>query len=284
MVNRSDIIQALLNLGVRPGMGVIVHSSLKSLGYVNGGAKTVVEALMAVVTEEGTILMPSFNHATIFQRGGEGIYDPLKTSTINGAIPESFWHMPGVFRSLNPTHPIAAWGKKGFVYTRFHHRTLTMGIESPIGQLYGDDGYGLLLGVDYGANTFHHVVETITDAPCLGKRTEVYPVRLPGNTIVEGRTWGWREKACPFTDYGRYPRFMVERNFHKQVLIGEGQATLFRLKDCFGVVTELLQYGMNGYPPCSGCQIRPRKVSETVESDWDEKKRTLLPNSKSLCY
>ncbi len=40
-------------------MTVIVHSSLSSIGWVSGGAVAVVEALMEVITEEGTIIMPT---------------------------------------------------------------------------------------------------------------------------------------------------------------------------------------------------------------------------------
>ena len=50
-----------------------------------------------------------------------------------------------------------------------------MGPESPLGFLMRDEGYGLLLGVGYQANTFHHVVEMSTGAPCLGMRTRSFP-------------------------------------------------------------------------------------------------------------
>ena len=37
----------------------MVHTSLKRMGYVCGGAQTVIEALMEVVGEDGTIMMPN---------------------------------------------------------------------------------------------------------------------------------------------------------------------------------------------------------------------------------
>src|SRR5689334_9879285 len=45
-------------LGVRPGMVLIVHSSLRSLGWVNGGPAAVILALEQVLTPEGTLVMP----------------------------------------------------------------------------------------------------------------------------------------------------------------------------------------------------------------------------------
>jgi aminoglycoside 3-N-acetyltransferase len=261
-----------------------VHSSLKSFGQVEGGARAVIEALMEVLTPEGTLLMPSFNHNAPFGPGGLGYYHPRETPTSNGAIPELFWRLPGVLRSLDPTHPVAAWGKHARRYTENHHRTLTMGPESPLALLGREGGFGLLLGVWYSANTFHHVVEMSTGAPCLGRRTEAYPVILPDGRRVLGRTWGWRAGSCPFTDEDRYGAEMEARGLQKVVRIGGCRAILFRLKDCNEVVANLLQHGKDGFPPCRGCSIRPRRVPQTVASDWDAENQRPFPDSMAWTY
>ena len=258
-VTKNDILSGLGALGLGPGAGVIVHSSLKSFGFVEDGPQTVIEALMETLTPDGTLLMPSFNHDLPFREGGPGVYDPTQTPTINGAIPDHFWRMPGVLRSLDPTHPVAAWGRNARRYTDFHHRTLTMGPESPLGLLCAEDGVALLLGVGYWANTFHHVVEMSTGAPCLGRRTEAYPVRLPDGRLVEGRTWGWREDDCPINDHVLYAEEMAERGLQHEARIGQCRAILYRLKDGYRVIAELLQQGQDGFPPCRRCPIRPRQ-------------------------
>ena len=281
-MNRADLIRDFRALGLWPGMGLMVHSSLRSLGYVEGGARTVVEALMAVLTPEGTLLMPSFNHDKPFREGGPGYYHPHETPTVNGAIPDCFWRLDGVYRSLNPTHPFAAWGQQARRYTEFHHRTLTMGPESPLGLLLQDDGYCLLLGVDYRANTFHHVVEMTTGAPCLGRRTEAYPVVLPDGRRVLGRTWGWRAHSCPLTDAGRYVPAMAD--VHTQAKVGRATATLYRLRDGYAVIADVLAHGKDGFPPCRECSIRPRRVPQTVPSDWDTEGNCLLPDAGAHTY
>jgi aminoglycoside 3-N-acetyltransferase len=269
-------------------MGVMVHSSLSSFGYVEGGAATVVRALMATLTSDGLLLMPSFNHGAPFESGEAGYYHPDETPTTNGAIPDHFWRLPGVRRSLNPTHPFAAWGMRAPHYVATHHRTLTMGLSdatgaaSPLGRLYADGGYGLLLGVDYTSNTFHHVVETAVGAPCLGRRSEAYWVHLPDGREVLGRTWGWRERSCPFTDGDRYADRMAASQ--KTVTIGNALCTLYRLHDCFEVVSEILDQGRDGFPPCARCPIRPRQVRQTVASDWDSARKCLLSGSVALTY
>lgn len=278
------LIQALRDLGLHEGMGVMVHSSLSKFGYVEGGAPTVIGALMSILTERGTLLMPTFNHGEPFAKGGVGFFDPLHTRTINGIIPDTFWRMPGVWRSLDPTHPFAAWGRNAEEYVRDHHRTLTVGPQSPLGRLHADGGYALLLGVDYRANTFHHVVETILNAPCLGKRSEAYPVQLPDGRRVMGRTWSWRNTRCPIIDLGHYAEIMQQHGAHRQIPIGQATVTLFKLSDCFNVVAELLQNGVGENPPCYRCPIRPRQVAATVPSDWDEARQQLRDDSVAWLY
>ncbi len=284
IVTQRDLVEGMCRLGLLPGDGVMVHSSLRSFGRVIGGPKAVILALMEVVTWEGTLLFPSFNHGAPFEAGGAGYYDPATTPTTNGAIADCFWRMPGVHRSLNPTHAFAVWGRHAKRYTGLHHRTLTMGPESPLGLLASDGGQCLLMGISYGANTFHHVVEMSTGAPCLGLRTESYPVRLSDEHMVEGRTWGWRDKPCPFTDGGRYAEEMHLQGLERKTMIGDSVITLYRLQDCYGVIERILSEGEAGYPPCSGCSIRPRTSPFTVISDWDSEQNQLHASAAAWSY
>lgn len=281
-LTKPQIIASLRELGLHAGMGVMVHSSLKSFGYVEGGPLTVIEALMDIITPAGTLMMPSFNHGAAFRPGGPGYYDPTTTPTTNGAIPNTFWQMPDVYRSLNPTHAFAAWGKDAQRYMAEHHHTLTMGPDSPLGLMHKDDGYVLLLGVNYGSNTFHHCVEMSVNAPCLGQRTEAYPMQLPDGRRVIGRTWGWRGGTCPFTDANRYADALAP--YHRQVVIGKCTATFYRMADGYRIIERILREGKAGFPGCSGCSVRPRQVAETVPSDWDVEHTCLMADSEALTY
>jgi len=283
-VSREQIVSGLRRLGLKAGDGVMVHSSLKSFGRVVGGPGAVIEALMQVLTPAGTLLMPSFNHGRPFRKGGEGYFDSLTTPTTNGAIPDTFWRMPGVYRSLSPTHSFAAWGKNARRYTRFHHRTLVMGPDSPLGLLGREGGWGLLIGVGHNVNTYHHVVEVSTGAPCLGRRTVALWIKLPDGRTVEARNWGWRGKGCPINDSARYGQVMQQRGLQRQTRIGVSRLTCFRLKDCYDVIAELLREGLEDLPPCSRCPIRPEQDPRAVGSDWDDEKQCLLPDSPAWGY
>ena len=284
-VTRGDIAAGLRELGLAAGDGVMVHSSLNCFGRVAGGAEAVIDALRDVLTESGVILMPSFNHGRIYKIDDPpGIFDPTTSYTVNGRIPKTFWRQQGVLRSWQPTHAFAAWGRRAREYTQYHHRALTCGPGSPLGMLYRDGGYGLLLGVRWNVNTFHHVVEQCVAAPCLGRRATELPMRLPDGRIVPARTWSWRKQGCPITDQARYGELMESRGLVKFGQIGGCRAKLFRLADCYDLLAELFANGLDEFPPCSRCSIRPNVYPETVESDWDEANQCLKPDSPAWQY
>lgn len=263
-VTRAALETGLNDLGLSAGDRVMVHSSLSSFGHVEGGAETVIAALVRVVGPGGTILMPSFNHGAPFREDGPGVFDPASTPTTNGAIPDRFRRMRDVERSLNPTHAFAAWGRDASEIVRGHHLGTTMGPGSPLHRLWRLGGRVLLLGVGFHANTFHHVAETVTGAPCLGRRMEAYPVRMPDGSIERLRTWGWRDGTCPITDETRYEQPLRSTGTVRETRIGGATCTLVPMQECYEVISQLLADGLPPYPPCSGCPIRPRRVKWTV--------------------
>ena len=263
VVTKEILKQGFSDLGIRAGMKLMVHSSLKSFGYVEGGADTVIDALMELLTPEGTLMMPSFNHEAPYLQGE--IFDISHTPTTNGLIPDTFWRRPGVSRSLNPTHPFAAWGKDRERYTRDHQKTSAMGPDSPLGRLMEDGGYCLLLGVGYGRNTFHHYVESCEGSPCLRLRGEVYPVRLADGTETTAHTWSWRSGKCPITDSRRYAPAMEP--IHRVKTVGNAEVILYKLSDGYRVIAKCLREGVEEVPPCRQCPIRPRVCRWTVPEE-----------------
>ena len=63
VTTKEMIIKELKALGLEKGDAVMVHTSLKSMGYVCGGAQAVIEALIDVVGSDGTIMMPTQSYA-----------------------------------------------------------------------------------------------------------------------------------------------------------------------------------------------------------------------------
>ena len=160
---RETLTQDLTNAGLTPGITVIVHSSLSSLGWVCGGAVTVIQALMDVVTSVATLVMPT--HSTDYSepepwqnppvpcewwqiiRDTMPAYDARITPTRKmGKIVEVFRTCKNVLRSSHPNYSFAAWGQNAEFIVKNHSLNYSLGEESPLARLYDLNGYVLLLG------------------------------------------------------------------------------------------------------------------------------------------
>ena len=197
---RLSLAADLRQLGLEPGAVVIVHSSLSSLGWVCGGSETVVLALMDVLTESGTLVMPT--HSAEYSDPGkwknppvpeswlEAIrenmpaFDPRTVPTLGmGRIPETFRSWPKALRSSHPAFSFAAWGRHASFVTGDHSLDYSLGEGSPLARIYELYGEVLLVGVGYESNTSFHLAEY--RAPAV-RRSE------DGAPIVEGGQRVWK--------------------------------------------------------------------------------------------
>jgi aminoglycoside 3-N-acetyltransferase len=161
------IVEGLRKLGIKAGDIVMVHSSLSSLGRVEGGAAAVIQALLEVLTPSGTLLMPTF--------GGPQPFDLVNSPSGLGVITETFRRMPGVVRSLHPTHSISAIGARAEEMVRDHIASPTAaGRGTPYGRLIELGGKILLIGVDHDRSTTMHTLEEYVEAPYLSDREATY--------------------------------------------------------------------------------------------------------------
>jgi len=169
-VGRDALASALGKLPIARDSVVLVHSSLKSLGFVEGGAQSVVEALheQLVVAGGSTVLVPTYsidgNMYTTLKSGRT--FDVRETSSNLGAIPEAFRRHPRALRSVHPSHSFAAIGSKADWLTANHHLAgSNFGLGTPMGRLLETQSYLLGLGSDIGHVTFYHCLEDIEKFP-----------------------------------------------------------------------------------------------------------------------
>ncbi|MEY9869447.1 aminoglycoside 3-N-acetyltransferase [Peribacillus sp. B2I2] len=174
---KQSIAEDLKALGLKKGMTVLVHSSLSSIGWVNGGAVTVIQALIDVVTEEGTIVMPSQSVELSDPKDWENppvpeewwniiresmpAYNSNYTPTTKGMgkIVELFRSYPEVKRSVHPNYSFIAWGKDKNKILNQHPLNFGLGEQSPLGKLYMHHSHVLLLGADFDSTTCFHLAE-----------------------------------------------------------------------------------------------------------------------------
>ena len=188
LVIPEDVQTALRNVGVKRGQAIMVHTSMSSLGYVCGGAQTIIEALLHSVGQEGTIMMPTQSWKNLDPTTGVYWQEPKEwwpvireyipayderitpTNTM-GAVAEMFRQWPGTIRSGHPARSVAAWGRYAKYLTEKHSLSDIFGDGSPIGRLYELDGAVLLIGVGYDKNTSLHLADARAEYP--GKHTVV---------------------------------------------------------------------------------------------------------------
>jgi aminoglycoside 3-N-acetyltransferase len=177
-VTRSQLVHDFRRLGVRAGQTLLVHASLRSLGWVSGGADTVVSALRQAIGPGGNIVVPASTETnsltsrkhrervagmTVEQakryREKMPAFDRATTKSGAGAIAEAVRKSPGAFRSDHPQSSFAAIGPEAEYLMADHRLSSHLGENSPLLKLYKVDARVLMIGVGYQSCTAFHLAE-----------------------------------------------------------------------------------------------------------------------------
>lgn len=258
LVLKQDIITALRAAGMRTGQTVMVHTSLSRLGFVCGGAQTVIEALLECAGEEGTIMMPSQSWKNLDPSAGVHWEEPREwwqairdnwpaynkeitpTNTM-GATAEMFRKWPGTVRSDHPARSAAARGRYGEYLTRDHDLSDIFGDSSPVGKLYELDGYVLLMGVGYDKNTSLHLADVRAEYPGRHMVQESSAVMMEGKRV-------WKTYQTLYVDGEDFEQigaaFEKEREVAK-VPLGSGVIRFMRQRELVDYAVEWIEKNRN---------------------------------------
>ncbi|MNJ85273.1 SPBc2 prophage-derived aminoglycoside N(3')-acetyltransferase-like protein YokD [compost metagenome] len=182
----ESLIRDFKNCGLQAGDSVLVHSSFSKIGFVQGGPKTFVDALIQVIGSEGNLLMPSSPNAGYQLDYIRNLkeFDVANEPSKMGAITEYFRKLPGVKRSESPTEPVCCFGPKADWFTNGHLGELTPYTEnSPFARVAQVNGKILYVGVtlDNAGTSLHVSEDAIPDFK--------YPVYYPEifqTTVIQG--------------------------------------------------------------------------------------------------
>ncbi|MEU8390551.1 AAC(3) family N-acetyltransferase [Micromonospora sp. NPDC048842] len=200
--SRRSIAAQLRVLGVRPGATLLVHASLRPLGFVSGGPHAVVLALRDALGPDGTIVVPTHtpDNSDPAQWRNPPVpagwwplirsempgFDPAVTpSRFMGALAETVRGWPGALRSSHPHVSFAALGPAAEQVVAGHALADMLGEGSPLARLYDLDADVLLLGVDHSVSTSLHLAEY----RCPGSPRERIGAAV--RTADGGREWVW---------------------------------------------------------------------------------------------
>lgn len=182
MFKKEDFLEQLREMGLEPQDALMVHSSMKSIGPVEGGADTVVDALLEYF-KEGLVMVPT--HTWKQMSAEYSVFDPKTEPACVGIIPNIFMTRPGVVRSLHPTHSIAAFGVGAAEYVQGEENLTTP--CAPGGcwdRLRKINAKILLVGVTHARNTFIHSVEEVFDVPeRFTDNPTAFQIKMPDSSL-----------------------------------------------------------------------------------------------------
>ena len=164
MFSKNDLRKDLENLQIAPSDTLLIHSSMKSIGEVDGGADAVLDMLMDYFKESGLLLFPTLSYRSVNAKNT--CFDVANTPACTGILPELFRKKPGVVRSLHPTHSLAAFGSDAENFVAGHEKANTPApVGSPWWKILQKKGKIMFIGTGINCNTFIHGVEEWLPVP-----------------------------------------------------------------------------------------------------------------------
>jgi aminoglycoside 3-N-acetyltransferase len=238
---RDSIAELLRELGVAEGDLLLVHSSLSALGWVVGGELAVVQALLDVLGEEGTLVVPTHSADNTDPSAWENppvprewwtvirdhmpAFDPANTpSRWMGRIAECVRTWPGALRSEHPNGSFAAIGPLAEGLLRGPALVAPFGEDAPLARLYEMDADVLLLGVGYDSHTSFHLAE---------HRAGVRSIETVHGAVFEDgeRVWGsYEEPRYDSSSFAEIGRDFEQRHAVQRLCCGRADARLFAMR------------------------------------------------------
>ena len=238
VVTKQDLVAGFRLLGLQEGGIVGVHSSLSSFGHVEGGADTVIDALLETVGPTGSVVTPAYSnnreHLEIPpEEQALGMtwksrilpFDPARDGAWTGKITDTFWRRPEALRGSHRTHSLAAIGPEAAVLVGGWHKLLAL------------DGSILLLGVTLGTCSSLHLAEEGITLPryITGKLT------MPADLRAKYPGEEWEIGFGPYPDFVLLEGPAQARGVMQLTRLGNAIVRSARLRDLIDLYAEYLR-------------------------------------------
>ena len=157
MLTKNKIKEILKNLDFKSNDTILIHSSLKAIGPIEGNAEGLIDTLKEYFND-GLIIFPTHTWDTMKQ--DDMIFDTEKSISCVGALTNVALKTQGFVRSLHPTHSVCAYGKNAIEYTNLDDTATTpVGPNNCFGALKNMNAKIIFLGAQLSKNTFIHSIE-----------------------------------------------------------------------------------------------------------------------------
>ena len=127
LITQEQIQADLRRIGLKKGDHVAVALSLKSIGFVLGGANAFIDAVLTVVGRKGTMMMNTFTKCfPLSEIQPDYVFDSSRTPAFTGLVPNTLLRRKGVIRSRHPTCSMAAIGRLSEWIMSNHNETANL--------------------------------------------------------------------------------------------------------------------------------------------------------------
>ena len=262
--NKQQLKGQLESMGLKGDETILIHSSMKAIGAVDGGADTVLDAWMEYF-KDGLLLLPTHTWKTV--NADNPVYNPYTTPSCVGLLTNMFMKRDGVIRSLHPTHSMSGYGKNAAEYLageEYNNTPCTPG--GCYDRLKEVGGKVLLVGVGHERNTYIHSVEEVLNVP---NRLSDMPMELvielqeesnnSGKLPPYNRDEGWKKhtdnKLCRKVyvrkhynaqqphiseDFVKLNQIFLDSGVVKKVKFGDADSLLCDAKGMFNIVRQVI--------------------------------------------
>lgn len=254
---KKDMTRQFRKVGIKPGDVILVHSSLSKIGYVENGAKDVVEALLEVIGENGHVLMPNSPNSTYqldYIRELD-FFDMEHSESKLGAISEYFRLLPESIRSAHPTEPVSCVGPDSEFFVGHHFGNITPYNEnSPFFKVSERNGKILYIGVtlDNAGTNLHTLEDSVENFKFPVYHTEEFDimVRFENRTLRTMKTRVHDPEQSKKRKCDDLIPLFEEKGVLKKVRIGKAASLLVDAKGMLEVMQdEYYKNGVTMYTP-----------------------------------
>lgn len=251
VITKEQLVTTLKDLGVTSSMILEVHCDLSKLPYIVGGAQTVVDALLEIVGETGTILMPiepaNTNDPSAWKnpnvscdlydeiRENMPMFHPLYCDSKAGAVLENFRSRSDVIFSSHPKCGYAAWGRYAKLLCNRQSLHFPLAEESPSARLYELKGYVLNIGCQLEDCTCLHLAEYRSD--CRPIKVDTACINMNGRRVMKR----YLDLDIDNKEFNRIRPNMIRKDLIRSTNLGECEIELFSAHEAINELTAYLE-------------------------------------------
>lgn len=235
--NLDDLADALKEVQVTPAETVVMHSSLRDLGWLADTSlreypARIIAAVREFLGPDGTLAVPAANWD--YGRAKEPFdirHSPVAREL--GVVGSHMISVPDAERSPNPIFAVAAVGKEADFICNSGTAT-AFGTDSAWDRMFQKDADMLFLGCDLTYLTFARYIEQHFGVPYLYNKLFDVPVLDNGKPLGLEVTAPLRFMSCPAEyDLSRFEERLRDSGCLRETRLGAGAVKAVKMLPCF---------------------------------------------------